>query len=450
MLPEPGPPIVACMKTLFLEVDTESTWAVASIGPACLAAFLRKHGHETTFLRVGLEMDPGEVVRRVQEEAPGLLGLSLTTRQWLRGAAVVRSVRESVHVPVIAGGLHPTFSPEHVLSTPGFDYVCLGEGEEALLELVEAMEAGKPTDGIANIWKRGGIRPPLRPPLSPLDSAPFMARDLLDEQHGVVHMTTQRGCPFPCTYCAARMFNELYEDTAEYGRRRSHQNVLDELFHLRDTGTLAYVIFLDDTFTINRGWVREFCHVYRDALHVPFSLHARVETVNPGMIEFLASAGCAHITYGVESGSYRVRREIMQRPATNDRIREVFRWTRDAGIMVTANYIIGLPGETREDLEETLELATELPAYDFGYFVFYPYPGTQLFRVCRENGYLPVDYLERPANHRETILDLPTLTKADIAEFYDRFTSLRERLYLERNGFDPAGTIHVHERAEAG
>src|SRR5690606_6246500 len=112
-----------------------------------------------------------------------------------------------------------------------------------------------------------------------------MARDLLDEPAGTVHMTTQRGCPVPCTYCAARMYNELYEGTgADYGRRRSHASVLGELEGLRDAGKLSYVIFLDDTFTINHPWVREFCTIYRDRLRTPFCLHARVETVSEKLL----------------------------------------------------------------------------------------------------------------------------------------------------------------------
>ncbi len=228
------------------------------------------------------------------------------------------------------------------------------------------------------------------------------------------------------------MYNELYEGTANYGRRRSHTSVVDELLEIQRNGTLAYVIFLDDTFTIYRRWVREFCRVYGERLAIPFSLHARVETVNESLIGELAAAGCRHITYGVESGSLRVRREIMMRAATNERIKEVFRWTREAGIMVTANYMLGLPGETREELQQTFDLALELQAFDFGYFVFYPYPGTALFRLCLEKGYLPGDFLERDANHRESILNLPDLTPDDIAEYYDRFTALRERQSLER------------------
>lgn len=424
------------MKVLFIEIDTAREWACASIGPAFIAAFLREAGHDVSLFRAGVDVSFGEVVEAVRDAGPDLIGVSLTTRQWLRARDLVAAIRDEIDVPVIAGGLHPTFSPTQVLDSPGFDYVCLGEGEEAMLDLVAALAGGGSTSGIDNVWAAGNSRPKLRQPIQPLDALPFMARDMLDEYDGCVHMTTQRGCPFPCTYCAARMYNELYEETANYGRRRTHESVIDELLEIRRNGTLAYVIFLDDTFTIYRRWVKEFCQVYGERLGTPFSIHARVETVNRELIDELAAAGCKHITYGVESGSLRVRRDIMQRAATNERIKDAFRWAHDAGIIVTANYMLGIPGETRDDLRQTLDLASELAefALDFGYFVFYPYPGTTLFRVCLEKGYLPDDYLERTANHRESILKLPDITPDDIEEYYDRFTALRERLVLERSG----------------
>ena len=441
------------MRVVFLEVDTERTWAVASIGPAFLAAYLREHGHEAALVRATFDASEEDVVNEVESQQPDLLGVSLTTRQWIRAKGLVRAIRARLDVPVIAGGLHATFAPELVLATDGFDYVCLGEGEEALLDLVEALDTGKPTHAIPNIWKRGeALRPLMRSPLAPLDRLPFLARDLLDEPLGTVHMTTQRGCPFPCSYCAARMYNQLYAEAGdEYGRRRSHASVLNELHQLRDSGRLGYVIFLDDTFTINHSWVLEFCRLYGEQIGAPFSLHARVETVNERMLHLLAEAGCRQITYGVESGSERVRRGIMRRQVTNDRFKQVFRWTRDAGILLTANFMLGLPGETRDDLQQTLDLAEELNVVDFGYFVFYPYPGTHLFNVCIENGYLPDDYLVRPANHRQSILSLPDLSQDDIAEFYEQFTALRESLYAARFGAPtPEAVAHVRESAKSG
>lgn len=433
-----GAEVSARVNVLFLEIDLERSWSVASIGPACLAAWLRRHGYGAGLLRVGVETQAGDVAAAIRASGAGLVGVSLTTRQWLPARRLLAALRQHVAVPVVAGGLHPTYSPEETLAAPGIDFVCLGEGEAVLLDLVQAIEAGGPiADGsIANLWVKGGTRPPLRPPIEPLDALPPMARDLLDERHGVVHMTTQRGCPFPCTYCAARLYEEMYAGLGRYGRRRSVGSVIGELEAIRAAGPLNYVIFLDDTFTLHRPWVMEFCRIYRERIGVGFSLHARVETMVPAMIEALAAAGCFHITYGVESGSERVRREVMQRPVGNDRLVDVFRATREAGILVTANYMIGVPGETRDDLDATLALHDELRPDDFGYFVFYPYPGTRLFQHCRDRGYLPADYLDRPASHRETILDLPDLSADDIRAAYDRWTQVRTAAMLARLGPD--------------
>ena len=194
------------MKVLFLEIDTERHWALASVGPAVIASFIRQRGHEAKFRRIAPSQEPRGILEDIEKEAPDLVALSLTTRQWLRARDIVREIRRTLDVPVIAGGLHPTFAPESVLAAEGFDCVCLGEGEYAMLDLLSALERRERIEAlqIPNIWVKGGAKPALRPPVESLDTLPFMARDLLDEQLGVIHVCTQRGCPFPCTYPVLR------------------------------------------------------------------------------------------------------------------------------------------------------------------------------------------------------------------------------------------------------
>ncbi|HET7410024.1 MAG TPA: radical SAM protein [Paracoccaceae bacterium] len=344
------------MHVAFLEIDTDAEWAVCSLGPAFLGAVARGEGHSAELLRVAPDQPMEAVLRRVAEAGPDLVGISMTTRQWLRGRDVANALPREL--PVIAGGLHATFSPEQVLAEPGFDAVCLGEGERPFGALLRHLAAGGriAQARMPNVWVKGGAHPGLDPPVERIDDIPFMARDMLDEKWGVVHMSTQRGCPFPCTYCAARMYDQLYEGIGQYGRRRSIPNVLAELDAIRAAGALSYVIFLDDTFTIHQPWVFEFCREFPGRVGVPFSIHARAETMNPKLIDALAAAGCRHVVYGVESGSERIRREIMKRPVKNDRLVEVFRRTKEAGMLVTANYMIGVPGETPEDLRATIDL----------------------------------------------------------------------------------------------
>src|ERR1700690_123677 len=149
------------MRVLFLELDTENTWAVASLGPAFLAASLRDHGIEAAFLRVSPSEPIASIAESIARVAPDLIGVSMTTRQRLRARDVLGGLRRLVDIPVVVGGLHATFSPEEVLRHDGIDYLCLGEGEAALLDLVEALESGRCVENgaIANIWAKGGARP---------------------------------------------------------------------------------------------------------------------------------------------------------------------------------------------------------------------------------------------------------------------------------------------------
>jgi radical SAM superfamily enzyme YgiQ (UPF0313 family) len=229
------------------------------------------------------------------------------------------------------------------------------------------------------------------------------------------------------------MYDQLYDGIGKYGRRRSLESVLTELEKIRDEDQLSYVIFLDDTFTINHPWVLEFCRVFPERIGVGFSIHARAETMRPNIIEALARAGCKHIVYGVESGSERVRREIMKRPVSNDRLVEVFEATKAAGIMVTCNYMMGIPGETREDIQATMDLHQRLQPFDFGYFVFYPFPGTPLFQTCRQQGLLPDNWQEMPARHDQSILNLPDLTAQDLVDAFAKWSEIRAETVARSN-----------------
>lgn len=423
------------MDILFLEIDTENEWSVCSLGPGFLAPIARDRGHEVAMIRIPQDRPVPEVVAEVLTRAPDLVGLSMTSRQWLRGRDIAGALSAAGGPPLIAGGLHVTFAPEDVLAHPGFDAVCLGEGETPFALLLDHFAAGGTLADavIPNIWVTGGPHPGLAPPVPEIDSIAFMARDMLDERFGVVNMTTQRGCPFPCTYCAARMYDQLYDGIGTYGRRRSVESVMRELETIRDDDQLSYVIFLDDTFTINHPWVLEFCRIFPERIGVGFSIHARAETMRPNIIEALASAGCKHIVYGVESGSERIRREIMKRPVTDDRLVEVFEATKATGIMVTCNYMMGIPGERPEDLQATMDLHERLKPFDFGYFMFYPFPGTPLFATCRDQGLLPENWQELPARHDRSILNLPDLTPDELEATFAKWGDIRARTVEQSN-----------------
>ena len=398
------------MKVLFLEIDTEKSWAMAAMGPALLAPHLKKQGHKPAFFRVTTQMVLAEVLAKIRSRNPGLLALSLTNRQWLRAKTITNAVKKKLDLPTVAGGLMPTFCSGQVLAQPGFDYACIGEGEQALADLADSLSQNKtPAFGeIDNIRLKNSPFPRLRPLLDL--SNPLLAPDrrFLDEPPGVVHVNAARGCPFSCTYCGARSIQNLYKNAPV--RRRRAEEVTAELKQIAQNRPLNYVIFLDDTFTANPDWVRRFCDLYQQEVGAGFTIHARPDTVSDRMLDQLARSGCKHVVFGVESGSARVRRDIMNRPMSNETIEAAFSRAREKGILVTANYMLGLPGETGPDVEQTLDLHRRLDPDDFGFFVYYPYPGTPLFDLCREKGYLPENYLDLPVAHNASILRLPALS----------------------------------------
>ena len=134
------------MKLLFLEIETPGPWLLASMGPATIGAYLRERGHGAALLRVAPDAGPDQVAAGVGREAPDLVGVSISTRQWPRAREVIGGLRRRLDVPVLAGGLHATFAPETVLAAEGFDWVCIGEGEGATLDLLAALERHRESD----------------------------------------------------------------------------------------------------------------------------------------------------------------------------------------------------------------------------------------------------------------------------------------------------------------
>lgn len=418
------------MLLLFLDLETESNWACASLGAAAVGAFVRGRGHGAALLRVPVDQAPEDAARAALELKPDCIGLSLAGRQWPRARAVAAALRGMSDVPVIVGGLLPTFAPAEVLGAAGMDYACIGQGEAPAAALLDALARGeRPAFGIPGLATREAPRPARPADLDPAD-LPFWARDLCAEENGVVHLGTRRGCPFSCAYCAAGALGALHGPA--WGRRRPPGHVLAELRALARAGDLNYLLFVDDTFTLDREWLAAFLPAYAAEFGLGFSIHSRPDTLDEALARDLARAGCRHVVLGLESGSARVRRDIMRRPMAEAVIRRAAGAVRGAGLTLTLNAMYGLPGETPAEARATLALAEDLDPHDVGHFAFHPYPGTALFETCRERGLLPPDWLDRPADHVSPLLDLPEFPAGEAARLHAEWEALRTRLAARR------------------
>jgi radical SAM superfamily enzyme YgiQ (UPF0313 family)/SAM-dependent methyltransferase len=403
-------------------------------GIGALSAALIRAGHQTRLFYCEQLPEREEFLREVRRFDPGMVGFSFNSHQWKYIREMAGWMAESHPVPTVAGGTHPTHSPEEVISQPGIDMVCRGEGDEAIVELAAAVASGADPSSIANLWVRRGeevVRNEIRPLIQDMDGLPFPDRGIFDmeavlrENEFAITMMAGRGCPLNCHYCCNSALMKLYRGRGSFVRFRSVDNVLEEIELLAGRYNFTSLFFDDDVFTLRRDWVEGFCMSYRRSFRFPFSINLRVDKLDREMIVMLKDAGLYGVRVGVESGNERIRREVMNRRMTNEQIERVFGWLHEMDIHSRSYNIIGMPGDTPETIRETMRLNERLMPDQIQVSTFQPYPGTHLYELCRSKGYL--SGRERSTFFAgDSVLDLPELPPEAIRELYKEFCDMTD------------------------
>jgi len=388
-------------------------------GVAFLSAVLKEAGHQTALVSINEQLGPiptdDELLTRVNAEKPGLIGFSIVTVQYQYAVQTARKIKRAFpHVPIIAGGIHATMDPEGCLKEGVFDYACVGEGEEALVELASAIEQGGETTGIRNIWARrdGEIRRnPVRPfaaleKLPPKDYGIFDFQRMIDAKDGWVGLMASRGCPFRCSYCFNHKIVELYQKETglsgrdlNYIRHHSVDSVVEDIEHLlTHYKNIKWFIFDDDLFTFDKGYAAEFARKYRKVTELPFVCNAHVKFFDAEMAGLLAEGGCRIVKFGVESGSERVRSDVMRRHMTNDEIEEAFAAANAAGLHTSAFVMMGLPTETAGEMDETVRLLARIKAGRFRWAIFFPFVNTDAYDLAVGKGQVDFEKMKTMSN----------------------------------------------------
>jgi len=354
-----------------------------------LSSALKAAGHEVE-LAIAKLKDPLEVIQQFQ---PGIVGYSIMTggQRWYLD--LNKRIKAESPVFSVFGGPHATFFPE-VIEEEGVDGICIGEGEGAIIDLANSLDAGPVDTSIPN-WhfKIDGniVRNPVRPYISDLDEYPAQDRALVYDQDRIAasskikHFIAGRGCPYRCTYCFNHALADIYRGKGKVFRMRSVSAVLDEVDSIRRQYGLEFAVFVDDTFVFNREWIAEFADHYPTKIGLPFFCNVRANLVDEELVTLLKRAGCHCASMGVEAGNDRIRNELLRRNMSREQILNAASLLREAGIQLTTTNMIGLPNTSIEDDLETLQLNIECkPAYAHG-FIFQPYPRTELGEFAREN-----------------------------------------------------------------
>ncbi len=326
-----------------------------------------------------------------------VVGFTVPTLAFYNAQKTAQLVKQFFDATIIFGGPHPTSLPEETLQEVAeADIVVIDEAEATIVELLNALEKGTELTEVRGIAFRQAdetvVTPP-RPYIEDLDSIPMPARDLLAmrkyspsptffQRLPAYSIIDARGCPCRCTFCAT-LFGQSV-------RSHSKERICAEIeLLIKDHGARC-IIFRSDTFTISRARTEELCHEFiRRGLNKKISWHcqSRINTVTPELLKLMASAGCEGIHYGVESGNSRLLK-VLNKGIRLEDVPQVFKWTRQAGITGCAYFMIGIPGETREETLKTIEFSRNCGADFASFSIFTPYPGSDLFDRIKSEGKL--------------------------------------------------------------
>jgi len=331
------------------------------------------------------------------KEADGsdIVGIYCNTSNYHRALELAKEIKTNFNIPIIFGGPHVTIRPLEVLNNDCLDYVVIGEGERTIVELIDVLNNKHPGLGLSDVkgigFKKDG-EPVINAPrelIQDLDSIAFPVRHLVTmseyrpspNQYKRTPMTTMmvsRGCPFNCTFCAAETIW-----TRRY-RCRSVKNVIDEIKQLIKNYNIKEINFWDDVWGLNREWIKEFCDtVIKEGLDLTWSCECRVDTIDKETLKRMKAAGCWCIFFGIESLDQETL-EAINKKITVEQIVSALKWTKEAGIEIRANLILGLPKETPEKVREMLKKLCKLNPDNVKFNILTPYPETVLYKEIKQ------------------------------------------------------------------
>jgi len=382
-----------------------------------LAAVAKAKGHDVA-LAVGSN---NHILSKAQDFRPDLVGFSVLTgyqKRYLQlGQALKRNLSPS---PVILfGGPHATFFPKVVLEE-GVDIVCRGEGEGALVDILDAIDSSNDFEEIDNlvIKQDGELKSFLLRPLLDLDEMPFPDRDIyvdypIIHDSDMVTFMASRGCPFNCSFCFNKEMVKMVKGLGSWIRFRSVDNLIEEIDMVLRTRKIRNIDFHDDTFIIKRKWLFEFLNAYASKFSIPFICNLRADLINLDIAKALKSAGCCRVSFGIESGDESLRNLLLKKSLSDEQIRNAASILHQVGIPFFTYNMIGLPGERLNEAFKTLELNIEIGSECAWTSIYQPFPGTELANYCLEKGFIekPISTDEPVDTHTTSLLCQPDIEK---------------------------------------
>ncbi len=375
------------------------------LGVAYLASFLKKRGYEVKILDTTFNHSWKFVEKTIKSEKPSILGIYSATTM-IKDALKTADIGKASGVPlVVLGGPHPSMRPEETLNHKSVDAVVIGEGEYSFYKIVQAFEETGDTKNFIKIpnlyFKLNGKieRNKERYFIENLDSIPFPARELLDMESYIKHwfqmdvvspglkgtaILTSRSCPYECAFCQPtvnRMFGGII-------RRRSPENIIEELKHLKKKYKINAFQIYDDIFLIDSNYIESFCDkLMEEDLGLLWTCHARVNILfEEKLVKKMYAAGLRSVGIGIESGSQRIL-DMYKKGINLNQVKGAIKSFRKHGIKIRGFFIMGAPTETVKEMKKTIHFAVNSRIDEGVFSILCPFPGTYIYEMAKERGW---------------------------------------------------------------
>jgi radical SAM superfamily enzyme YgiQ (UPF0313 family) len=381
------------------------------LGLMWLSRAIKDAGHECR----ALFLPDTDWLTKAEEYAPDVLAYSVTTGMHRYALDINRRIKRVLPDALsVFGGPHPTFTPEYV-ENEGVDAVCRGEGEHAMVDLLNRMQAGSDYRDTPNFWIKdpttGEIhKNPQRPLVQDLDALGFPDREVVYEAAAIYRdsdrkvFVSQRGCPMNCSFCFHHAWKtKIYGvKNKEYTRKRSVSHVIAEVNDVRSRYNLKFVHFVDDIFNVRNDWLTEFSERYPKEVGLPFDVILMANLTTERHIELLAKAGCVYARIAFEAASDHIRNAVFKKNTTRKQLTDAAGWIRKHGIRLGSLNILGAPGATLEDELDTIRLNAECKVDHPMVSLLQPYPMFDITDQSNQMGYAVSSLDEFPVNFRRT------------------------------------------------
>ena len=383
---------------------------------ASISAYLKRDfpGIEVTLLPILILRDaevysPANYAKSIEESGADLIAFSVMSPHWYPMEPYFEEIKKLCpDLPICIGGYQAMLSQQQTIENPNVDYICVGDGEYATGNLVQHLRGSKdgPADGMWEKLIDGDVYESEAHQIGDIGALPFPDYDVFSKEDGfdnvnssifgpkgklVLPVMTGRGCPYRCTYCCNTPLLEGWKVKKTFLRKYDPQDMVDELIRLRDKYNVGYFEFWDELFLSNLKFVRAFFALYKEQLHLPFSINSRVEVMGEDFCKLAAEAGCHTIWFGIESGDEEYRSKFLGRKMKNEQVIAAAENCKRAGINRLTFNIVGAPLETAANMRETLKLNQLISPEHFFFFPYIPLRGTPLYEMAKKEGLLDLD-----------------------------------------------------------